>query len=256
MFIDTHCHLDYFEDIKSIIDKSKEIGVRKIVTIGTEIYDYEKLSKISKDFKCIVDFTIGIHPDNTLNIFQEEVEQYFDNINFENVIGIGEIGLDYRDDPDSLAKKKQKDIFELQLSKAKEKNLPVCIHMRNSKDDVFDILKNYKDLKGVFHCFCEDKDFAKKALDLGFYISFSGIVTFKNAKTIQESAIYTPIDRILLETDAPYLSPAPYRGEMNEPGKVKYIYEFISKLKNIEIDELKTSLIGNFFSFYSKSKRY
>ncbi|MDR3285347.1 MAG: TatD family hydrolase [Holosporales bacterium] len=248
--IDSHCHLTSFDDLDNVIARAKNAKVSKIVTIGTELNDFEKMNVINSEFSEFVDVVVGVHPDNCLSISLKDIEEYFKKIDIKNIIGIGEIGLDYKNNPNEVIKKKQKEFFEIQLSFASDNNLPVCIHMRESSDDILDILRNFSNIRGVFHCFSENKQFAKKALDIGFFISFSGIVTFKNAKAVQESAVYVPLNRMLFETDAPYLAPTPHRGKRNEPAYVSLVYDFVSNLKDISKEDLVNKIYENFKSLF------
>jgi TatD DNase family protein len=255
-FIDSHCHLNSFEDLDDVLDSARNSCVTKIVSIGTEFEDFFILNEIAKKNNKFIDITIGIHPDNCLNISRETFLEYindaFDLDTEKKIIGIGEIGLDYRDGVCDNVKEKQIEIFEAQLDFASKKNLPVCIHMRNSAEDVISIIKNFQNIKGVFHCFCEDKVFAKRVLDFDFLISFSGIVTFKNAKTVQETAQYVPIEKILLETDAPFLAPTPNRGKRNEPAFVSFVYDFVAQLRGVQTCYISENIFENFNNLFHK----
>lgn len=231
--IDSHCHLDYFDDLDSIIERAKEQKIQKIVTIGTQIDDFSRLSSICVRYPDYVNMTIGVHPDNVFGIETYALDNTFKNMKEDYVIGVGEIGLDYHENPDSCVKNYQKKIFEYQLYLAEHYNKPVCIHTRSAIHDTLDIIKNFPMNCGVFHCFCENVEVAKQVLDYGYLISLSGIVTFKNAQLVHDVAKFIPLDRLLIETDAPYLAPVPYRGKRNEPSYVRWTGEAIAYLKGI-----------------------
>lgn len=259
MLVDSHCHLDFFskEDLVGIIERSIENGVSKIVSIGTTLNDFEENQNICSRYPENVDMTIGIHPDNSEETDLDLLDVYFDNLTKKNVIGIGEIGLDYKENPSEELKKKQKELFEFQINLAVKNDLPISIHTRNSFDDVFEILKKFKGRqRGVFHCFCENVEMAKKVLDMGYFLSFSGIVTFKNASTVHEAAKYAPLDMFLVETDSPYLAPTPNRGKQNEPSFVKLVAQYLAELKRIDKTVLFEKTTDNFFRMFQKSKRH
>ena len=219
--IDTHAHLDFpelYSKLDLIIENAKNQNVLKIITISTNLNKIGKIIQISNDYD-VVYFTVGVHPNEVLK--DKDYKNYSlisDISNNLKCVGIGECGLDYHFGNED--KDKQKLSFITQIKVARDKKLPLIIHSRDADEDMIDILQDeYKKgaFKAILHCFSSGKDLALCGLDLGFYISFSGIVTFKSAKLIQEIACIVPKDRILVETDAPYLAPSPFRGSVNEP---------------------------------------
>ena len=233
--IDTHAHLDFPElhsKLDVIIDNAKNQNVLKIITISTNLNKIGKIIQISNDYD-VVYFTVGVHPNEVLK--DKDYQNYSlisDISNNLKCVGIGECGLDYHFGNED--KDKQKLSFITQIKVARDNKLPLIIHSRDADEDMIDILQDeYKKgaFKAILHCFSSGKDLALCGLDLGFYISFSGIVTFKSAKLIQEIACIVPKDRILVETDAPYLAPSPFRGTVNEQKTVFIQQNFYQKLE-------------------------
>lgn len=256
MIVDSHCHLDSFEDLDTVIKRAKEQDVHKMVTIGTEFDDFERLSAICKKYSQNVEMTVGIHPDNVIGLDKTQINQAFQNVTQPYVIGIGEIGLDYHENPSQEVQIVQKNAFEYQLNLALGYEVPVYVHTRAAIEDTLSIVKNSQVKDVVFHCFCEDIVEARKVLDLGYTISLSGIVTFKNARQVAEVAQFVPLDRLLIETDAPYLAPTPYRGKRNEPAYVRWVGEFLAHLKGIPSEQVFSVTTENFYRIFKKSKKY
>jgi TatD DNase family protein len=254
MIVDSHCHLNLFEDHDSIIARAKNAGVTWMVTIGTEIDDYVILKEICDRHKDCCRMTIGVHPDNVGLLQNEDFDRAFININEDCVIGIGEIGLDYKDNPDMENVRRQKAAFEYQLHLAEVHEMPVYIHTRNAFEDTLSSVRNFPRVRGVFHCFCEGVDQARTVLDLGYLISLSGIVTFKNATSVHEVASYVPLDRLLVETDSPFLAPSPHRGKQNEPAYVKLVAERISELRSVPSDVVSSQTALNFAKLFPRAQ--
>lgn len=276
MLIDTHTHLNFNafkEDGPDAIDRALQENIW-MINIGSQLTSSQRAVKIASDYKKGVYAAVGLHPIHLYEIEVDEFEAPFKTRQEEfnkaiykelaqnpKVVAIGETGLDYFRMPEGSnpekIKKQQKDVFCEQLTLAKELAKPVTIHCRGSKDDPLDayldivsILSEFSEIKGVIHCFSGSWEIAKKFLDLGFYISFTGIVTFQNAKDIQSLVQKIPLEKILLETDAPYLAPEPMRGKRNEPAFVKYVAEKIAELKKInfeEVAEVTTKSAKEFF---------
>lgn len=235
--VDTHCHIygeKYKDDIEDVLLESKK-ELEFIVNIG---YDLES-SKISVDMANKYDFiyaTVGFHPTDISKMTEESLKKIYDMAkNNKKVVSIGEIGLDYywmKDDAE-----KQKIAFLKQLEIAKELNKPVVIHTRDAMQDTIDILRAEKDITGIIHCYPGSYETAKTVMDR-FYFGINGVVTFKNNKKTQEAVQKIPLDRLVIETDAPYLTPTPFRGKRNKPSYVKYVAEKIAELKNISVDEV------------------
>jgi TatD DNase family protein len=239
MIIDSHCHLNYLKledtSLEQIIRNAKSVGVDKIVSIAVAWDEIPAIQKIAQDFKDVY-FSVGVHP-SELDTHQPSVEEIIIKSNDPKCVAIGETGLDYYYNSQET-KKAQIDKFVNHMQAAVEVNKPVIIHTRAAKEDTLDILRaeNVTRCGGILHCFTEDYDMAKKAIDMGMYISFSGILTFKNAKDIQETAKKLPLDRILIETDAPYLTPVPLRGKPNYPEYVKYVASFLAELRGESLE--------------------
>ena len=254
--IDTHAHLDFpelYSKLDLIIENAKNQNVLKIITISTNLNKIGKIIQISNDYDGVY-FTVGVHPNEVLK--DKDYENYSlisDISNNLKCVGIGECGLDYHFGNED--KEKQKLSFITQIKVARDKKLPLIIHSRDADEDMIDILQDeYKKgaFKAILHCFSSGKDLALCGLDLGFYISFSGIVTFKSAKLIQEIACIVPKDRILVETDAPYLAPSPYRGSVNEPKNCFYTAKFLSDIRNIDFNEFTNHLCMNSLRIFDK----
>lgn len=254
--IDTHAHLDFpelYSKLDLIIENAKNQNVLKIITISTNLNKIRKIIQISNDYD-VVYFTVGVHPNEVLK--DKDYENYSlisDISNNLKCVGIGECGLDYHFGNED--KEKQKLSFITQIKVARDKKLPLIIHSRDADEDMIDILQDeYKKgaFKAILHCFSSGKDLALCGLDLGFYISFSGIVTFKSAKLIQEIACIVPKDRILVETDAPYLAPTPFRGSVNEPKNCFYTAKFLSEIRNSDFNDFTNHLCMNSLRIFDK----
>ncbi len=230
MLIDTHCHLylEQFEsDLHEVIGRAHEVKVEKIILPNIDSKTVGMLKRLYQSDEKLFDFALGLHPTSVTENYQNELELIFEDI--RNVIAIGEIGIDMYWDQTFL--KQQKEAFDWQINFAITNDLPIIIHCRNSFKQIIDVLKIYKnsDLNGVFHCFSENYKEAAMVLDMGFNIGIGGVLTYKNSN-LKELLPKIPINNIVLETDAPYLSPTPKRGKRNEPAYVKYVAEFISEL--------------------------
>lgn len=253
MIIDSHCHLNYLKledtSLEQVIKNAKSVGVDKIVSIAVAWHEIEEIRQIAQDFEDVF-FSVGVHP-SELDTHQPSVEELIAKSNQNKCVAIGETGLDYYYNGEET-KKAQIDKFVNHMQAAVEVNKPVIIHTRGAKQDTLDILRSEGVDKcgGILHCFTEDYDMAKQAIDMGMYISYSGILTFKNAKDIQETAKKLPLDRILIETDAPYLTPVPFRGKPNYPEYVKYVAQFMADLKGISYDEVAKQTYKNTYDVF------
>lgn len=259
--VDSHCHLNYEglrENINEVIERAKKSKITKLVTISTKLSEYDEIKKIVKDNDC-EDINIfcstGIHPCNVDDHFREySLEEISNelkkNLNYENCIAIGETGLDYFYSKES--KNNQIKSFDLHCDISVNYKKPLVIHTRDAESDTIDVLKKYNGVaRGIFHCFTGSYDLAKKALDLGFLISLSGIITFKSAKDIQETVKKLPLDRLLIETDAPFLAPQKNRGKQNEPSYIIETAKKLSDLKNISLKEVTTATTNNFNDLFN-----
>ncbi len=243
--IDTHAHIDsiqFDEDRFEVIKRAKESGIEKIIVPAIQPETYARLMEIVNSNE-ILYCGIGIHPHHALE-FKEHINEIENYSKEAKVVAIGEIGLDYY--YDFAPKRVQIDAFRQQLIMAKQKKLPVIVHNRKSDEDLINNLKIEQngDLIGVLHCFTSSKQMLYKTLDLGFYVSFTGNITF-NKNNLHKVIKETPLDRILLETDSPYMTPIPHRGKRNEPSFVKYIAEKISEIKSIDLEEVKMKTTEN-----------
>jgi len=235
MFTDTHCHIykEYYENIEEVISLSNELNVNKFINNGCDMKSNQEVLTLADKYDCIY-AAIGIHPESVDNYSQEDIEFIKNNLANKKMIAIGEIGLDYHYTKDN--KDEQIKLFETQLKIAEEHNIPVIIHSREATDDTLKILKKYN-VKGVIHSFSGSLETALEYVKMGYLIGINGVVTFKNCK-LKEILPNIPIENILIETDSPYLTPEPYRGQKNYPGYVKYIAEFLSQVYNFDIQEL------------------
>jgi len=251
--IDSHCHLDHeplFSNINDVIKRSKEIGLKKILTISTNLKSFENIKEIIKIDKMIYG-TIGIHPHEASKDLIKS-DYIIDNAKkYEKIIGIGETGLDFY--YENSKKTDQIDSFIKHIEASISLNYPLIVHSRNAEDETFDILNQYKntDIKILMHCFTGSQQFAKKLMKLNAYFSASGIITFKNSIDLQETFKLIEKDRILIETDSPFLAPIPMRGKKNEPSYIKYTLEKLSKLKSIDFKDLEQITNNNFENLFS-----
>lgn len=254
MLIETHCHLDYLKalPLSEIREKIKEAGISKVVTIGVDPENLDKVLDLSN--KCEeVYFTQGIHPHDAKNATEVEFEKIKTRGSLKKMVAVGEIGLDYHynNSPADI----QKSVFERQLQLASDLDLPVVIHTREADEDTKSILKNFSPFlkrKGVIHSFTSSLELAEFVLSEGFYIGFNGIITFKNAKNVQDVVKITPVERILFETDSPFLTPVPHRGKENAPYYLPFIAEKVAELKNVDLMELKSQVFENSLKCFYK----
>ena len=254
--IDTHAHLDFpelYNRLDEVLKNALENGVKRIVTISTNLNKIDKIIEISKKYEEVY-HTVGVHPNEVLKDKNNSNYEMILNLSKnEKCVGIGECGLDYHYGNDSKAE--QKASFITQINVSRVTNLPLIIHARDADKDMINILENeYKNgpFKAILHCFSSGKDLALCGLNLGFYISFSGIVTFKSAKLIQEIATLIPDDKILVETDAPYLSPTPLRGSVNEPKNCSITAKYLAEIRNCEFSKFIDQLYMNSFKIFDK----
>lgn len=249
MFIDTHCHLTdkYTDGIDAVLKNAHDANVGVMICPTADPADIPHALKIANTYNNVF-CTVGIHPEYA----SENAEHFLTDDVLQNprVVGVGEIGLDYHYNLDT--RNAQIKLFEQQLEIAKKHALPVAIHTRDAESDTADILKG--DVRGVMHCFTSSWDLAKIMLDRGFFFSASGILTFKNSEDIRETFSKIPIDRIVIETDAPYCAPVPHRGKICEPYMVVETARVLSQIKKIDINELEKILMDNVKKLYPKIK--
>jgi TatD DNase family protein len=255
MFIDTHLHLNSkeYSDPKAVVNEAKIYGVKKFITIGTTFTEFEELKDLCKLDDVYA--TLGIYPtyDNEFSndFLAKQIRNYLPN---EKIVGIGECGFNIPFVDHERNLKEQEEIFRIQIELALEFNLPLVVHTRNADFQTYDVLKDYKhkNLRGVVHCFVSDYEFAKKILDLGFYVSFNGIITYKSGEQILETITKIPINRILLETDAPHLTPQNYRKEVNYPKYIPIIAQKIADTTNKSLDKIEEITTNNSLSLFDK----
>ena len=255
MLIDSHCHLN-FPDLAGRIDEVKasmrDQGVERAVVISVNVPDYPAVKALAlahEEFWA----TVGVHPDVEDGPDMDE-DFLVAEAAHPKIIGIGETGLDYHWCKGDL--EWQRERFRRHIRAARRAGVPLVIHTREAADDTLAVMREAgaDAAGGVMHCFTENWDVARAALDLGFYLSFSGILTFKNARQVQEVAARAPLDRILVETDSPYLAPVPYRGKQNEPAYTRFVAEYLATLRGLSYDEVAAMTTANFFRLFRKAR--
>ncbi|OYT99640.1 MAG: DNAase [Burkholderiales bacterium PBB1] len=251
MYVDSHCHLSYPE----LSDRLAEIradmqtgGVGRALCICTTLEEFDRVHALAlahDNFWA----SVGVHPDNE-GVQEPTLDDLLRRASLPRVVALGETGLDYyRLNGRSQAEMEwQRERFRVHIRAARRTGLPLVIHTRSASRDTLDVLsaEGERDVGGVFHCFTETMDVARAALDLGFYISFSGILTFKNAKDLREVARFVPLDRCLIETDSPYLAPAPFRGKTNTPALLPWVAKQLAELKGLSVEEIGRITSANF----------
>ena len=258
MIIDSHCHLnmkDFNNGLDQVIKDAKENNVKGMLTICTEVAEINEIKNISNSYENIW-YSLGIHPNNVTNNLLEINEKVKENIKNDKFIGIGETGLDYFYKNSKIDLQKKSLINHIAL--ARENDLPIIIHTRDADEDTINIIKDeYKKgkFRGLIHCFTASEKLAQEMLSIGFYISISGIITFKNAESIRNTVKSIPLNRLLVETDAPYLAPAPMRGKRNEPSFVSHTANYLANLLNVSFNELYDTTTNNFFNLFNKAER-
>ncbi len=241
MLIDTHAHLDFEQfdsDRDKIIMDAYRNGIKKIINVGADLESSQNSAALAEEYEFIY-ASVGVHPHEARG-FTEESYQELKQLaaNNDQVVAIGEIGLDYYYDNSPRAK--QREVFKEQLALARELDLPVAIHSREAKQDTLDILEaEAQDMNGVLHCYAYDLETAQQVLDWGFYIALGGIVTFNGADELRMAVPNLPLEKILVETDAPYLAPAPHRGDRNQPKYVEEVAREIAELKNTTLEKVE-----------------
>lgn len=247
MLVDSHCHLDFPElagRIDQVIDSMRVADVGAALCIGVSLENSSAVLSLAEKHSNLF-ASVGVHPEHQ-DCLEPDVDTLVQDASHHRVIGIGETGLDYywhKDKPEW-----QRERFRVHIRAARKTGKPLIIHMRDAAEDTLRIMREEgaDAVGGVMHCFTESQAVAESALELGFYVSFSGIVTFKNAKQIKEVARNVPLDRILVETDSPYLAPVPCRGKTNEPAYVRYVANEIAALKGIDIKDVELATTDNF----------
>ena len=255
--IDSHCHLNFkklSENFENIINNSKKNNISSILSINTKPEDFQDHLNLIKNYNSIY-LSYGLHPSDVKSMNQIELQNFDQYCNNEKVIGIGETGIDLYHNDQFL--KEQTQAFETHIEASIKHSLPIIIHQRNSEKEIVDILKNYKsnNLKLIFHCFTGSNQLLNFCLENNYYISISGIITFKNASYLRDIIKNAPLNSILIETDSPFLAPEPMRGKINEPSFVKYTAEYLAKFFELSFEEFEKITDNNFFNLFTKAKR-
>ena len=250
--LDSHCHLNdnqYAGEVDQIVNNFLLAGVKKAICVGCDTISNKKAYEIAQKFDSVY-YTVGFHPDDCNKYNEQEILEYL-NKKDDKLVAIGEIGLDYFHNKDN--KEEQKRVFISQIEIAKEHKLPIVVHCRDAYGDTLEILKQYSpfDYGVVMHCYSGSWDFAKELLKLGVKFSFTGTVTYKNAKNVQEVAKNLPIDSFFFETDSPYLTPTPFRGKRNEPKYVIEVAKFVANLRGMDYEELEKITDKNAQNFFN-----
>lgn len=252
-YIDSHCHLTdaRYDSVETILSDCEDCGVKRLVDVGWSVDSTVKASKNAQKYSSVY-FSAGIHPSESLTADETSLNKIESFLTAEKCLAVGEIGLDYHYPETDV--KSQKTLFENQLYLADKYNLPVIVHSRDASKDVLDVLTACKNLLHngfLMHCYSESSEQAKRYLDLGAYFAFGGVVTFKNAKK-DDIVKSIPLDRILAETDAPYMTPEPFRGRINYPSYVVYVYKKLASVYGLDTDIFAEKVFENFKNFFKK----
>jgi TatD DNase family protein len=256
MFVDSHCHLNYkglAEDQPAVIARARAAGVSKMLNISTKAAEWDAVIAVAEREPDVV-ASVGVHPHDADTHPDVETATLVERSRHPKVVGIGESGLDFYYDRSD--RNRQKASFRAHVAAARETGLPVIVHTRDAEADTHEILAEEMGkgaFTGVIHCFTASRDFADKALGLGLYVSMSGIVTFKNAKDLQETAKAIPLERLLIETDSPFLAPVPHRGKPCEPAFVADTARFLAELRGESLEELAAATSANFHRLFAKA---
>ena len=253
MLIDTHCHLYYDsikKDIQTVLARAKEQGVNRFICVGTNLDDSKECQILSEQHENVF-FSAGIHPHDSKNVSKKYL-QHLRNFNqYDKMVAVGEMGLDYfrNISPPDVQEK----VFREQMELAHQINKPVIFHNRDADEDVIKILSEFPGVVGVAHCFSSDLKTAKVFLNMGFYISFSGNLTFKNSH-LPEIAKEIPLDKVMIETDSPFLSPVPFRGKPNEPGRTRFVAEKLAEIHKLPLEKIAEKTSTNAATLFSLPK--
>lgn len=256
--VDSHCHLDFpalADDLDGVLDRAGAAGVHLMVTISTRVRRFDDILKIAERYEQVY-CTVGTHPHNAAEEPDVTADELITLASHPKVVGIGEAGLDYH--YDNSPRDVQAASFKVHIEAARQTGLPLVIHSRSAEEDTATILEDEM-AKGAFkpllHCFSSGRELAERGLAIGAYVSLSGILTFKSAEEIRQSAALTPMDRLLVETDAPYLAPVPHRGKSNEPAFTRHTLECLAEVKGVSAEEMAQITSDNFFRLFSKVPR-
>lgn len=256
MIIDTHAHYDdkaFDEDRREVLESMAGEGVGRIVNIGSSLGACKRTIQLMEEYDFVYG-ALGVHPTDSGELTDRDIEWLRKSCELDKCVAVGEIGLDYYwDEPEREIQKKW---FVRQLELAKEVKLPVVIHSRDAAQDTVDIMKAQKaqEIGGVVHCYSYSKELAKTFLDMGFYFGVGGVVTFNNGRKLKEVVEYLPLDRIVIETDCPYLAPVPFRGKRNDSRKLTHVIQQIAEIKNLPPEEVEKITMQNAYNLYPKLK--
>ncbi|MGY9015059.1 MAG: TatD family hydrolase [Rhodospirillales bacterium] len=256
--VDSHCHLDYpelSEDLKGVVSRANEAGIEWMTTICTRLDNFPQVLDVAKKYENIF-CTVGVHPHEAGNDDDITWERLVKLADHPKVIGLGETGLDYY--YERSPRDAQQKAFQAHIDASRETGLPLIVHTRDADDDTARMLREEyakAPFTGVIHCFSSGREMAEAALEIGFYISISGIVTFKNAQDLRDVVADLPMDRLLVETDSPYLAPVPKRGKPNEPSYTAFTAHKLAEIKGVSAEDLAEKTTNNFFKIFNKASR-
>ncbi len=256
ILVDSHCHLDYYKEedgeLEAVIARARAGGVRTMLTIGTKISQFDRVRRIAERYDDVY-CSVGIHPHEAASEPVIDVDRLVEFTRHPKVIGIGETGLDFY--YDHSPRDRQAEVFRTHIAAARQAGLPLIVHSRNADVETAEILEEGSDgrLHGLIHCFSTTRELSDRALKLSFFISLSGILTFKNAEQLRDIAKEIPDDRLLVETDAPYLAPVPHRGKRNEPAFVAHTARHLAELRGVTPEALAAATTANFFRLFTKA---
>lgn len=256
MLVDSHCHLNFIDltdfnnDLGSLLSQARDNDVQRFLCVCVELSDYPELERIAATYPNIF-ISVGVHPNTEMDV-PLTAELLCDLAGNPACIALGETGLDYYRTSSEEGQELQRSMFREHIKASIKTKKPLIIHTRQAAEDTLLVMKeeNAQQIGGVMHCFAEDLDIARRAIDLNFYISFSGIVTFKSATVLQDVARQIPLDRILIETDSPYLAPVPFRGKQNHPALVKHVAQAIATLRGMDYEEIAKITTENFYNCF------
>ena len=248
MFVDSHCHLNYLDDPAQALRSAVQAQVSSCLCIGVEQKSISEVRHFALNNPGVW-WSVGEHP-GSCSGDARWIENY---VGQEKLVALGEMGLDYLYEESPVKQEMQRETFNQQMVLASQTNLPVIIHTRGAEQDTLKIICEHNNVNGVLHCFTESWQMAQQAIEVGYYVSISGIVTFRNADNVRDVARQIPLYRLLIETDAPWLSPVPYRGKQNQPAYVSETADFLAQLRGISVEELAETTKNNFYALFSQA---
>ena len=258
MLVDSHCHLDFpklAEDREGVLARAEEAGVKVMQTISTKLSRFPEILKIAEAHENVW-CSVGVHPHSADQEGPASADPLLNHVNHPKVIGVGEAGLDYFHKNSTPAN--QAAGFRAHIEAARQSGLPLIVHTRDADEDTLAIMKDELSrgrYEAVIHCYSSSPALGYEAVELGFYLGLGGILTFKRSEELRETVAKVPLDRILLETDSPYLAPEPYRGKKNEPAYVAFVAAKLAEVKQVSVGEIETATTDNFFRLFNKAKR-